>query len=206
MPPPSKRPGRKQTVPVVMSPSWPRKAQPVVVPRSSARMVDDGKVDGAAILRLLFSGCTMKGWTGSRWTKSPRGGWWTSPPDGGSPPTPLGVPFPKSGIWQSLLISLRKSRLRGRFRMNPPEIWNGRAKPLKNWRKIQIPDCAQISDFAKSGQISDFGVQISAASGAVNFMPHPLPDRPRPRGFRPAEPPRSGGICSGSETPGHAPA
>lgn len=38
MPPPSKRPGRKDVVPEVIRPSWLRKAQPVVVPRSRARM------------------------------------------------------------------------------------------------------------------------------------------------------------------------
>jgi len=175
------------------------------VPRSRARMVDNGMVDVAAIWGLLFSGCSMKGWTGSRATKLPRGGWWNSPPDGGSPPTPLGVPFPKSGIWQNLLISLRKSRFRVRFRINPSKIWNGCINPLKNQQKTQIPDCAQISDFAKSGQISDFRIQISGAFGAVIFMPCPLLDRPRWWGFRPAEPPRSGGICSDSETPGHEP-
>ena len=40
MPPPSKRPGRKLTVPLEISPSWLRSAQPVVVPRSRARMQD----------------------------------------------------------------------------------------------------------------------------------------------------------------------
>jgi hypothetical protein len=50
MPPPSNRPGRNDTVPLVIRPSSPRSAQPVVVPRSSARMQD----------RLTASG---SGWT-----------------------------------------------------------------------------------------------------------------------------------------------
>src|SRR6056297_4142537 len=39
MPPPSKRPGRKDTVPEVIRPSAPCRAHPVVVPRSSASKV-----------------------------------------------------------------------------------------------------------------------------------------------------------------------
>src|SRR5690606_36018139 len=38
MPPPSKRPGRSDSVPLVIRPSASRNAQPVVVPRSRARM------------------------------------------------------------------------------------------------------------------------------------------------------------------------
>jgi len=40
MPPPSNRPGRKLTVPLMIGPSWLRSAQPVVVPRSRARIQD----------------------------------------------------------------------------------------------------------------------------------------------------------------------
>src|SRR6056297_2257363 len=46
MPPPSNRPGRKDTVPLVISPSAPCRAQPVVVPRSSASNVRSARKAG----------------------------------------------------------------------------------------------------------------------------------------------------------------
>src|SRR6056297_3101124 len=75
MPPPSKRPGRKDTIPLVISPSAPCRAQPVVVPRSSASKVRSARKAGgrsgiASCIRVVrvasaivvsFSGW-LRGW------------------------------------------------------------------------------------------------------------------------------------------------